>query len=256
MKWLKVNRQTIAFDDLPAHLHGLRILHISDLHSNHPRRMNLNIWPTIAKLDFDMAVITGDLILGRKLPADADIAEFEPHRVGLEGLAARVPTYFVEGNHERHLFPRMRRLMAEVGITFLHNETATLTVGMGELEVVGTKDFKTLRREGFDEFDGLIARDGGNFRLFLVHQPQLFDKIKHSRGLTLAGHTHGGQLRLPFMPTIFAPNQGFFPAYGDGLYRHGNAQMYVSKGIGTTYFPIRFFNRPEIGLYELRNTNP
>jgi predicted MPP superfamily phosphohydrolase len=70
--------------------------------------------------------------------------------------------------------------------------------------------------------------------------------------LVLSGHAHGGQFRLPFVGGLFAPNQGFFPEYDSGLYTDGQTQMIVSRGVGNSRFPVRFNNRPEVILIELK----
>ena len=69
--------------------------------------------------------------------------------------------------------------------------------------------------------------------------------------LTVAGHAHGGQFRLPLVGGLVAPNQGLFPKYDAGVYTEGNTNMVVSRGIGNSLFPFRFNNRPEVVLIEL-----
>ena len=253
-RWIKVYHHIIYFDDLPPHLEGFRILHFSDLHSNDTERMNLNIWRHIARLDFDMAAITGDIVLGRPWSHTGPILELEPHREHFAALAQRAPTFFVEGNHESNHFNQISQFMDEVGITFLHNQAAILEINGGTIEIIGTADFSTLQRIGYDGFHTLFNDLSDNFQVVLTHQPQLFDLFKTSGiNLALAGHSHGGQVRLPFFPTIYAPNQGLWPAYGAGFYHYGDAVLYVSRGLGTTYFPVRFWNRPSISIIELRN---
>jgi len=252
-RWLKVYNHVLYFDNLPEHLEGVRILQISDLHSNHPTRMNIDIWRHIDQLDFDIVAITGDIILGRRWFYGGPIDELDAHRQQFTALAASVPTFFVEGNHESHKFPQISTLMDELGIQFLRNDNISLEINGGIIEIIGTADYSTLRRTGFAEFNALFAEQSDNFQLVLTHQPQLFDRFKNSGiNLALTGHTHGGQLRLPFVPTIYAPGQGFWPRYGNGFYHHNDAVLYVSRGIGTTYFPLRFWNRPEIAIFELR----
>jgi len=255
VRWLKVYNHAVYFDDLPEHLEGLRILQISDLHANNPVEVHFDIWAHVEREDFDIAVITGDIILGLTWNHDGPLLELEPHREHLAALAHRVPTFFVEGNHEAHHYRQIRQFMEEVGIVFLHNDVELLEINGGVIEIIGTADYSTLtRRIGFDDFDVLFATPSDNFQLVLMHQPQLFDRTKASGiNMALAGHTHGGQLRLPFLPTIYAPQQGFLPRYGAGFYYHNDAVLYVSRGIGTTYFPIRFWNRPEIAVFELRS---
>ncbi|MDR2167834.1 MAG: metallophosphoesterase [Clostridiales bacterium] len=253
-RWLKIYEHVVYFDNLPEYLQGLRILQISDLHSNHPTRINIDIWPHIAGLDFDLAVITGDIVLDGAWGAAGPVTYLNPHKDGLSALAARVPTFFVEGNHESRTSNLFVPIMRDLGIRFLLNEVHEFEFGGGLLTIVGTKDHSTMVRE--DSFDEMLALfdEPADFRLVLTHQPQIFDLVNHTgQMLLLAGHTHGGQIRLPFLPTLYAPGQGLMPRYGAGFYHHDDAILYVSRGIGTTYFPIRFWSRPEVAIFELRS---
>ncbi len=91
------------------------------------------------------------------------------------------------------------------------------------------------------------------YSVLLAHRPQFFDLyIRHGADLTLSGHVHGGQIRLPFVGGLFAPEQGFFPDYGGGVYKSGESTMVVSRGLGNSKFPLRINNRPEIIVIELK----
>jgi len=250
-RWIRVYNHVLYFENLPPHLEGFRILQISDLHSDSDD-MNIDIWRHIDNLEFDMVAITGDIILGRRQFSSGPITELDPHREQFARLAAKVPTFFVEGNHESHNFPQVAALMDELGINFLRNDAVYHEFNGGIIEIIGLADNSTLQRMRFAGFNELF-NESENFQLVLMHQPQLFDLFNESGiNLALAGHTHGGQIRLPFVPTIYAPGQGFWPRYGAGFYRHNDAVLYVSRGLGTTYFPLRFWNRPEIAVIELR----
>jgi len=251
----RIRHQIVYFDSLPSHLEGLRILHISDLHSDNVEVMNINIWDLIDNLEFDIAVITGDIVLDGAWRRAEPILELDPHKPYLRNLANRVPTFFVEGNHETAHLQRFMGIMDELGITFLYNQRHFLELpNRGILEIIGVQDYSSMRRSGFGAMETLFEEENAGFRLVLSHQPQIFDRIKHTGSMMVfAGHTHGGQIRIPFVPTIYAPGQGFFPAYGRGLYQYNDAHMYVSSGIGTTYFPWRFFNPPEVVIIELRH---
>ena len=260
LRWVRVHEHMVYFDALPSHLEGLRILHISDLHSNHVSRMNVDIWRHIELLEFDIAVITGDIVTDQSWPLAGPMPYLDPHKPYLATLAARVPTFFVEGNHESRSYGLFKPIMEDLGITFLRNEIYQLPLNGGYLEIVGTKDLSSIRRMRAGEGDAALAAlfdAPADFRLVLTHQPQVFDLVKdHGQMLLLAGHTHGGQLRLPFAPVLYAPGQGFFPIYGEGYYRHESehgheALLYVSSGVGTTYFPLRFWIRPVITVHEL-----
>jgi len=250
---LRLNEVVVYFDGLPPHLHGLRILQISDLHSDSADVMNVDIWGIVEGAEFDIAVITGDIVLDGGWRRAEPIVELGAHWSQLEQLAGRVPTFFVEGNHETAHLSRFMTIMDELGITFLYNQQYSLSINGGQLEIIGTQDYSAMLRYGFAGKEALFGHPNPPFRLVLSHQPQIFDRIRDDGiMLVLSGHTHGGQIRLPLLPTLYAPGQGWFPRYGRGLYSHGEAQMYVASGIGTTYFPLRFFNPPQITIIELR----
>ncbi|HCX05009.1 MAG TPA: phosphoesterase, partial [Clostridiales bacterium] len=91
-----------------------------------------------------------------------------------------------------------------------------------------------------------------DFEIVLSHRPELLNLYeKYNIDIIFAGHAHGGQIRLPFIGGILAPDQGFFPKYDEGRYDGGNTTMYVSRGLGNSIFPIRVFNRPELVVVNL-----
>ena len=248
MRWVRLRRQSVEIVGLDPALAGLKILHLTDLHNRSKSRKTINIWPKIFRQDFDIAVITGDLITG-------DFKNILPHAEDLKTLAASVPTYFVEGNHDVLYRDRIGVFLEGLGIRYLHNEKVLCSHNDAPFYVIGTREFTDLRHHHFKQIRPLMtsAYDFPSaFKLVLTHQPQTFTHLKtYAPSLVLSGHTHGGQIRLPFVPTLFAPNQGLFPRYGSGFYHEGAATLYVSRGIGATTFPFRFWNRPEINIFEL-----
>ena len=99
-----------------------------------------------------------------------------------------------------------------------------------------------------------LTWDGDSYTVLLSHRPELLEAYADSGvDLVFSGHAHGGQFRLPFVGGIVAPNQGLFPEYDSGLYTEKGATMLVSRGIGNGILPIRFNNRPEVILAELRS---
>jgi len=245
MSWLAVRQESVAFDWLPERLNGLKILHISDLHGNDPKKMNLDIWSTIEVLDFDLAVITGDLVVG-------EMEEINPHLPSIQRLAKRVPVFYVEGNHEIMFFEEISAVLKGVGVNVLANERQVWKIGQfGAVSILGFRDYGYQMLNRLRDTTKLLNSASGNFHLILSHQPQIFRHMKRYKlGLLLSGHTHGGQVRVPVFPTLFAPGQGVLPKYGDGWYSEGYNKMYISKGIGVTVFPVRLFNRPEIAVIE------
>ena len=89
------------------------------------------------------------------------------------------------------------------------------------------------------------------YSVLLSHRPELFETyVACGVDLILSGHAHGGQIRLPIVGGIIAPDQGLFPKYDAGLFTDGNTNMIVSRGLGNSIIPIRFNNRPEVILVE------
>ena len=253
---LRIKHERVSFTDLPAHLSSLKILHISDFHARYTTKTHINIWQAISNLNFDIAVITGDIILG-------DYLQLKPHINGLRDLAENVPVYFVDGNHDYMCYRKIVKLFNKIGITTLANNISDCKLGTDygnkSLSVAGFRDFYYLQSKGFKGVAPLMDKMAavGGFHLILSHQPQIFYSLRSGdmpfSALVLAGHTHGGQVRLPFLPTLLAPGQGVLPEYGDGWYKRndGKIKMYISRGIGATHFPLRFFNPPEIAVIEL-----
>ncbi len=246
LKLLKITKTDVYFENLPKELDGLKILHISDLHGNSSDKMNLDIWERVFSQEFDIAVITGDVVI-------TEIEQIEPHMENIKKLAKKVPTYYVNGNHELKFTRKMLEKMKSAGLHTLDNSAEFLNINNISVPVIGFRDHYYLKRDGFDYLYALFKKYDKRFKIVLSHQPQVFDNFdEYSDLIMFSGHTHGGQLRFPFFPTLYAPGQGFFPKYGNGLYERGEAKLYISKGIGTTDFPIRFFNRPEIAIITLK----
>lgn len=242
MRWLKIKHEKFYTDKNLS----LKILLISDFHSNSLKRTNERIWENIHALDFDLAAITGDLLQSR-------LGELEPIKQHLRRLSERVPVFYVEGNHEKFIYTEVYRELEKIGVKGLENRRVRLKVPGGELDVVGVADYNRLKRERFlpvrRAFSG---RNGEIYTLLLSHQPSIINKIeKYRPDLMLCGHTHGGQVRFPFLPALYAPTQGLLPRYDHGRYRVGETDIFVSKGVGATFFHIRFFNRPEVAVIEV-----
>ena len=255
---LRIRYEKAIFKELPSHLRNLKILHITDLHGRNPHKMHQNIWPAILNLAFDMAVITGDVILD-------DISQLYPHLKGLKALVKKAPVFYVDGNHEDMFTCEMAQLFESIGVIVLYNRRGDFAVGSGNkssvVSVAGFRDYYYLSKRRFKDvpplLSNIVAR--GGFHIILTHQPQIFDLLCKGAAngsfsaLVLAGHTHGGQVRLPFFPTLFAPGQGILPRYGDGWYQGagGRLKLFVSRGVGGTHFHVRLFNPSEVAVIQL-----
>ena len=99
-----------------------------------------------------------------------------------------------------------------------------------------------------------VELDNTKYNILLSHRPELFDTyVEKKINLILTGHAHGGQIRIPFIGGIVAPNQGFFPKYTSGVIEKNKTTMVVSRGIGNSIIPLRINNRPELVVITLYN---
>ncbi len=226
----------------------LRILHMSDIHANKWDKIHIDVWKQAQSLEYDIAVITGDLLLNT-------IDQIFPHVHGIRRLAAKKPLYFVDGNHDAFYTHAIENLLTKLGVKVLYNKFEEISVRGNKITIIGLRDYWYLERRHFKDIKPLFEKAPKNdFSLVLMHQPQLIKKIAdYSPDLVLSGHTHGGQLRLPFLPTLYSPGQGFLPKYGDGWHSVKNTKLYISTGVGTTHFSLRTFNPPSVSLIEIGN---
>ena len=254
-KALQLNTYTISSSRLPEGFNGFRIAHISDLHNATMGKNNEKLLTILREAKPDLIAITGDLIDSRN--TDIEIAlQFLRETVKI------APCYYVTGNHEARVseYPQMKEQMATMGVTLLDDAKAEICCNGDTISLLGVND-PSFQTEDVSEkseviidtkLSGLKA-DNNDFSILLSHRPELFEiYAKNKIDLILSGHAHGGQIRLPFLGGLIAPNQGFFPEYDAGMYTEGSTKMIVSRGIGNSLFPFRFNNRPEVILIELR----
>lgn len=244
---LELNTISVYSDRLPKGFAGYRVAHVSDLHNAELGNDNSALLAMLKSAQPDIIAITGDIVDSYRTNTDTAVAFAEQ-------AVLIAPCYYVTGNHESRLDEELYRTMEEqlmaIGVTVLHGETVTLERGGDTISLAGIDDPDFAARYGTT---ALAAADG--YTLLLSHRPELLTQYHEAEmDLVLSGHAHGGQFRLPFIGGVFAPDQGFFPAYDAGLYTSGNTQMVVSRGIGNSLFPFRVNNRPEVILIELQTT--
>lgn len=234
---LKVKAISIENDKL---IEGekVSILQISDVHSR-----NLDgKYHHLLELEPDLIVLTGDLIDRRE-------TDLENTRKLLEQLVTlERPIYFVSGNHEHDslIFHKLRGLLVEFNVIELYNQFELIEVNGVELNLVGVANHST----GYAHLGAAICGvDFDKLTILLSHSPfipeQTFD-------LMLSGHTHGGQIRLPLIGAITAPEQGFFPQFDKGLYQlDSGTPLYIDSGLGTSWLPVRLFNEAQVTMVRI-----
>ncbi len=231
---------------LPLALHGLTIAHLSDIHLydglHEAARRSMQL---VGEARPDVTVITGDLV-----ERVMQLVELGPF---LQGCRGRFATVVTMGNweHQVGVSPGLlQATCAAAGAAFLYNEAQVVRVGDGSLALVGLDD----PRAGIpDPSRALRDVPADAVQLWGFHAPGYADQLLREPyprpALTLAGHTHGGQIRPPLLPAITPPASGRFVA---GWYRDTFAPMYVSRGIGTSGIRARFRCPPEVVLLTLR----
>jgi len=251
---LDIEHQTILLDDLPQELDQLKIVHLSDTHFERNRISIETLLSAIKQAQPDFIFLTGDLI-----DRTADLSKIPLEEFG-RSLVAIAPTYAVSGNHETSSgqLAEWEHNINNSGIVLLNNEQLTLAVNGAQLVLAGVSD------ESYpDEIPLLDPLSDDVPTLLLAHHPEYFEQYLTSNPLiqpdiTFSGHAHGGQIRLPLIGPLYAPGQGLFPKYTNGIYTSeadSSKKLVVSRGIGNSIFPFRINNKPHLLIITLERTN-
>jgi predicted MPP superfamily phosphohydrolase len=278
----QVHRVEIPIPNLPAGLEGMKIVQISDIHlSSYMPRLQVRRAVNMANdLGADLALVTGDFITGAGDPIADCIDE-------VRGLRAPLGVWGCNGNHE--IYARAEDtaqiLFAQAGMKLLRQENAEVTFKGSSFNIIGV-DYQRERTNGgrkvqlLQNVEPLVRRDMPN--ILMSHNPNSFNRAAElGIELTLAGHTHGGQIQVEILDHRLSPAR-FITDYVAGLYHrpmfapapndrasnssafdtyHGSlfpnrssalASIYVNRGLGTVGAPVRLGVPPEITLLTLR----
>lgn len=233
-------------DKIGNGLDGFRIVQISDLHNKEFGKNQKRLLEKVSQYEPDIIVITGDIVDSNHTDVDNAIGF-------LEEAVQLAPVYYITGNHEYWLTEEVREELfsriEQTGTIDLDNGKVEISKGEDSFVLIGLND-ECLKDSTLQELSEDIQNQ---LVVLLAHEPQNLDRYSQEKvDLVLSGHAHGGQIRLPFVGGVVAPNQGVFPKYTAGLYTEKNTSMIVSRGLGNSIIPIRIFNRPEIVCVELK----
>jgi predicted MPP superfamily phosphohydrolase len=211
----------------------LKIAHLSDLHTYGIGRLEQKLLDILDNERPDLIVITGDSI--------HTAANYPAFREVLMRLRAPLGVWVVNGNHEVWWpIPNEQSFYESAGAKLLVNANVRVT---DDVWLVGLDDSFA----GSPNLDRALAGvPAAAYRIALFHSPAFFDRIAGKCDLALAGHSHGGQLRLPVIGPIWLPPET--GRYVEGWFERDNSRMYVSRGIGTSVVAARFLCRPEIAF--------
>lgn len=259
MSKLEIANYIIENKKIPYDFNDYVIVQISDLHNKSFGKDNIYLIEEIDKINPQVVVITGDLIDGEN--KNFDIALYL-----LKYLTNKYKVYYITGNHEqkalvknyKELYKEYFKELSNLSSVHLDNEKIQIKKGNSHINLYGlTIPFKCykylfdknkdidLDKNFLQENLPLINRD--EYNILLVHTPFYFDEYeKWGADLILAGHVHGGVIRLPFVGGLLSPNREFFPKYDLGEYYKNDSTMIVSKGLGGSKGLVRINCKPEI----------
>lgn len=247
----------IAYESskIPQAFEGYKIVQISDLHNKEFGKNQERLLKKIRTTSPDIIVITGDLIDRRKY-------DLETAMVFINGAVDIAPVYYVSGNHEAWSgdYANISSQLLNAGVQILDDRKVSIINGEDTIELLGLSDPAFLTSgymDGTDvsKFKEVLEKlgDEKTFQVLLSHRPELFDLYAQAKiDITFSGHAHGGQVRLPFLGGLVAPNQGLFPKYTSGSYVKDQSTLVVSRGLGNSIIPLRVFNNPEIVIVTLK----
>lgn len=254
-----VQRFDVEMANLPESVHGLRIVQLSDLHVSAittPRFLRRVVELCNAQ-EPDVVVLTGDYVSRRNSYSQLSGARIWARPVmdyaremaeELKGLHAPDGVFAVPGNHDhsKGRFEAIGALLERAGVVTLVNQS---TLVRDVLPIVGLDDLRAGNPDLKKAFAGVEVDDA---QIVLTHNPRLVELLTERNALVLAGHTHAGQVHLPFTDFRRRPrDMGSSPLF-QGWYARNKAKLYVSSGVGSVHFPMRFRCPPEITVFTLR----
>ena len=238
----------------PSSCDGLRVAVLADLHVGSPFNgidKLEHIVDLTLKAKPDLILLAGDYIIhgvvGGKFVEPETIAK------GLQRLAAPLGVFAVLGNHDRWRGGEgIRTALESHGIKVLDDDSVPLKLAECRIWLAGLSDFWT----GARAYQAALALiPPGAPAIAFTHNPDSFPVLPKPVSLTIAGHTHGGQVRLPLLGRLVVPSD-YGERYANGHVVENGRHLFVSPGLGTSIFPVRFLVPPEVSVLTLRSDKP
>jgi predicted MPP superfamily phosphohydrolase len=232
----------------------LKIAVLTDLHIGSPFNGLAKLQDTVARTNAaepELICILGDLVI-QGVVGGRFVAP-EPIAAELKALQARLGVVAVLGNHDGWFdHDRVQRALERNGIRVVEETAMRFDTAGGPLWIAGISDTWTGRH---DIAKALSAVADDEPVILLTHNPDVFPEVPERVSLTLAGHTHGGQVRLPFIGRPIVPSR-FGQRFAAGHVVEGRRHLYVATGIGTSILPVRFRVPPAVAILTLVSQSP
>lgn len=243
---LIIKEYKIINNKLPESFNGFKIVHFSDVHYGTTifKDELTTLVNKINELKPDVIIFTGDLI-----DYNYQLKEEEKNDVIniLSKLDSAIDKYAIKGNHDQN--NNYLSIIKNAGFKNLNNTNELLYYkGNTPIRLVGLDDYLEGTINIDEAFKYEIEPD--YYTIFLAHEPDIINKLDDKKiDLMLSGHSHNGQVRLPFLGAIYKPIGA--KTYYDERYQINDTLLYISSGIGTSKYPIRLFNKPSFNFYRL-----
>lgn len=235
--------------NLPKNFEGFKMVHLSDTHLPRIALLGSALVEHVRAQNPDIILLTGDIV-DRPAPVKAS---------GMKQLCKKLvkiaPTFAISGNHEMtsDQLEEWVKVLKETNVTLLDNRHYLIDKEGEQLALIGLADQLPYDVDFIDHPEVRTSF----LRILLVHRPQHWEAhYPQDTGLSphliLAGHVHGGQVRIPFIGGLFSPDTGFFPKYSSGMYRtESKGKLIVSRGLASATQPLRINNRPHMPVIVL-----
>ena len=254
-----VRRVSLAVPRWHAEHRGLKVALLTDLHVGAPHMSLARLRAVVERTNAeapDVVLITGDFVIGGKKHeggteggvAGGTFVEPEPIAEELKRLRAPLGVHAVLGNHDWwYDGERITRALRGAGLGVLENQAVRVDSGGRSFWLAGVADLWTRR----PDIEGTLRQVSTEDPVLLfTHNPDIFPGVPARVGLTVAGHTHGGQVDLPLLGRLVVPSR-YGQRYAFGHVSEGGRQLFVSGGVGTSIIPVRFRVPPEIVILRL-----
>lgn len=266
LAWSKYERGHFVTEELVFSSSKMKepavLVFLSDLHDNTFGEKNEKLLKEIKRIHPDAVLIGGDTMVTK--PGRADLSRTKELLQGISRLSC--PVFYANGNHEQRMqrdrgvygsmYDEFRKLLEEYQVNYLQNKTVQWRddIAVSGVDIVWKyyQDFHPDSMVPSYLTRRLGKAESERFQILLAHSPLFFDAYAGwGADLSLAGHFHGGTIRLPGLGGVMTPQYQFFHPFCGGVFEQNGRWMLVSRGLGTHSINIRIGNRPQLAVIRL-----